>query len=57
MSAWVRSQGERLRRRWASWHGVPLSEVEMVEFVNDAGRDDAKVGAQSRPDLPWWTLG
>lgn len=57
MSAAVRAEAERQRRRYARLHDVPVESVEVREFVNDRDRDDAEISVPTRPDLPRWTLG
>ena len=54
MSASARTEGEKLRRKYAKNFGVPLADVEL----DDRGHPDRYyVRAPSRPELPTWDTG
>jgi cytidylate kinase len=53
VSALARESGEKLRRRFARLYGVDISEVIMVELVDD----ECEVKHATREDLPTWSTG
>lgn len=56
MSAKVREQAERLRQKFARRFKVELTSVQVREFVNASGQDDAEVFVPGA-DLPRWSVG